>query len=149
MFDGTDLSLAYGASYDANPQFLPPVQHSPPAQAPPMEPMQSKATISHAVPPDQPYNPPTAMYAQQPSATVPAPPVESFWERLGNKKWEVVKLIVLALVVLLGISMDRVATHYLTGYIGRAFLTETQEFLIRLGYPVVIILVLWVIKALA
>lgn len=148
MFDGTDLSLAYGSSYDAAPQFqgLPP---QVPAQAPPMEPMQSKATASHAVPPDQAYAPPPAMYAQQPAAAVPAPPSESFWERLGNKKWEVVKLIVLALVVLLGISMDRVATHYLTNYIGRAFLTDTQEFLIRIGYPVVIILVLWIIKAMA
>lgn len=145
MFDGTDLSLAYGSAYDAAPQ------HQPPrlaANPPPMEPMQSnKATASHATPPDQPYNPPQAVYAQQPTAAVPAPPSESFWDRLASKKWEVVKFIVLALVILLGISMDRVATHYLTGYIGRAFLTDTQEFLIRIGYPVAVILTLWVIKA--
>lgn len=150
MFDGTDLSLAYGSSYDATPAFQPPVQTPPPAQAPPMEPMQSnKATASHAMPPDTPYNPPNAMYGQQPAAVVPSPPVESFWERMGSKKWELVKLVVLALVVLLGISLDRVTTHYMTNYISRAFLTETQEFLIRLGYPVVIILVLWIVKALA
>lgn len=89
------------------------------------------------------------MYAQQPNAAVPLPPTESFWERFGSKKWEVIKLVVLALVVLLGIAMDKVATHYLTSYISRAFLTDTQEFLIRLGYPVTIILVLWFIKALA
>jgi hypothetical protein len=149
MFDGTDLSIAYGggSSFDASPTFQPPVQHAPPAQAPPMEPMQNKATASHAMPPEVAYAPPPAMYAQQPGAAVP--PVESFWERLASKKWEVIKLVVLALVILLGVAMDRFATHYLNSYIGRAFLTETQEFLIRLGYPVLIILVLWIIKAVA
>jgi hypothetical protein len=152
MFDGTDLSLAYGApSYDPSPQFAPPpVSQPPPAQAPPAEPMQTnKASASHAMPPDVQYNPPVAMFAPQMPREAPilAPPVESFWERLGNKKGEIIKFVVLALVILLGISMDRVFTHYLSGYISRAFLTDTQEFFIRIGYPVAIILVLWIIKA--
>jgi hypothetical protein len=138
MFDGTDLSLAYGSAYDT-PAPPPPVQ----------EPVVSKAAASHAMPPEVPYTPPPAMYAQQSPTAGPvmAPPADTFWDRLARKKWEVIKLVVLSLVVLLAISMDRVASHYLTNYISKSFLTDMQEFLVRLSYPVFIILVLWVIKA--
>lgn len=152
MFDGTDLSLAYGANYDpmmmpqAAPQGPPPPMVSS-SQPPVMEPVVSKAAMSHATQPEQGYAPPPAMYAKQPAVIMP--PTESFWERMGNKKVEVIKLVVLALVVLLGISMDRVTSHYLANYIGKSFLTDTQEFLVRLSYPITIILALWVIKAMA
>lgn len=148
MFDGTDLSMAYGTSFDA-PASMMPAAPQPSPQMPPMEPMQTKGTASHATAPDVVYAPPPAMYAQQPAAAIPEPPSDGFWERMGAKKWEVIKLVVLSLVVLLGISMDRTVTHYMTSYIGSAFLTDMQEFLVRLSYPVAIILVLWLIKAAA
>lgn len=150
MFDGTDLSVAYGTSYDTmGPSMIPPPVAGPVPQMPPAEPMQTnKATASHAMPPEVAYQPPAAMYAPQGPA-VGIPPTESIWERLGSKKWEVVKFVVLALVILLGISMDRVVTHYMTSFISTAFLTDVQEFLIRIGYPVTVILVLWLIKAIA
>lgn len=149
MFDGTDLSLAYGSSYDAQPQMQQQPQLAPPANT--SEPVVSKGSMSHAMPPETVYAPPPAMYAQQ-SAAPPAslmPPSETFWDRMAGKKWEIIKLVVLALVVVLGISIDRVATHYMTSYIGQAFLTSTQEFLVRLGYPVLVILVLWIVKTMA
>ena len=144
MFDGTDLSLAYGAS-----SYEPVQQATPVSMSAPMPPKEvaPKVTASHATAPEVAYAPPPAMYAQQ-SPTVLAPPTESFWERLASKKWDVVKMVVLALVVLLGITMDRLATHYMTAYISKSFLTEMQEFIVRLGYPIAIIVVLWVIKAL-
>lgn len=138
MFDGTDLSVAFGASaYEAPPPITPP----------PPPPIQIPEVISHAQPPDIPYNPPAAMYMQQQNTMV-APPQDSFWDKLSHKKVDVLKLFILAMVVLLGISMDRIATHYLTNYVGKAFLTETQEFLVRLSYPVIVLLVIWIIKAL-
>jgi hypothetical protein len=145
MFDGTDLSMAYGSMYET--PVPPPAEqhgtHIPYTADIPLP----KATTSHAIPPEQPYNPPPAMYATQPVARVPPAYGESFWDKLIAKKWDVIKLVVLSLVVLLGIAMDRLASHYLNGYIGKAFLTETHEFLVRLSYPVTVILILWVIKA--
>jgi hypothetical protein len=152
MFDGTDLSLAYGSVYDPTVPMGPavPVQQ-PPVEVPPPPPV-PKATASHAQPPDLPYNPPAAMYTQQPG---PVPKKllvtkeESMWDRISSKKMEVFKMFALSLVVLLALSMDKIASHYLTTYIGKAFLTDIQEFLVRLSYPVIVLLVLWVFKALA
>lgn len=152
MFDGTDLSMAYGSMYEVP---SPPPQHSYTGHgghAAPPPPKQEElplpqSTTPHALPPEVPYNPPPAMYATQPAAKVPQYPSDNFWDKLVAKKWDVVKLIVLGLVVLLGISMDRVGSHYLNGYISKAFLTDTQEFLVRISYPIMVILVLWVIKA--
>ena len=145
MFDGTDLSMAYGSMYES--PMPPPIAEKPQIPYTADIPL-PKSTTPHATPPEQQYNPPPAMYATQPAARVP-PPVygDNFWDKLVAKKWDVIKLVVLSLVVLLGIAMDRFASHYLNGYIGKAFLSETHEFLIRLSYPVTVILVLWVIKA--
>jgi hypothetical protein len=147
MFDGTDLSVAYGNSFDAQQQ-----QHSPTFQQmqPPPDPTSiPKATASHAIPPDQQYAPPPAMYAQQSPKPPPsiAPPSDSFWDRVAGKKWEVFKLFVMSLIILLALSLDNVACHYLTKYISGSFLTDNQELLVRLGYPVAILLFIWVLKA--
>lgn len=150
MFDGTDLSLAYGGSVYEPPMMSSPVSVGP--SAPPViePPVITKATASHAQIPDVPYNPPVAMYAQQsPAGQATMMPVQdSFWDKISNKKMDVLKLFILSMVVLLGISMDKVATHYMSNYIGKAFLSETQEFLVRLSYPVIILVVIWFIKAL-
>lgn len=143
MYDmGTDLSMAYNSVYE---------QPSPPPQQlmqppPPMDLPLPKNTSSHQTPPDVVYNPPAAMYSQQTAA----PPVmmrDSFWDKLGRRKLEVLKLVILSFVVLLGISMNELFKHYLTNYITKAFLSETQEFIVRLSYPIGVILVLWIIKA--
>jgi hypothetical protein len=155
MFDGTDLSLAYGgASYEPLPsqQALPQQMQMPAAQPPPPPPMElPQSTMSHSQAPDVSYAPPLAMYAQQPTQQyVPvAPPQDSLWDRISQKKVDVLKLFLLALVVLLGVSMDRVVTHYLTTYIGKAFLSDLQELVVRMSYPIIILVVIWLIKALA
>lgn len=142
MFDGTDLSLAFGGNAYEPPAPSPP----PPLPVAVPEVPQPPPIISHAQPPDIQYNPPAAMYMSQQQAMMP--PQDSFWDKIAQKRLDVLKLFILAMVVLLGISMDRIATHYMNNYVGKAFLTETQEFLVRLSYPVIVILVIWIIKAL-
>jgi len=63
------------------------------------------------------------------------------------KRPEVIKLAVFSLVIVLAISIDRMTTHYLTKYITDNIFTNFQEFMLRLLYPVIVILLLWIIKA--
>ena len=154
MFEGTDLSMAYGGggfdnynsgSFPQPPQQ--PQQQPQQAQALPLP----KSTAPHSMPPDPIYNPPPAMYAQQ-SATPPpssgiVPPSDSFWDRIARKKWEVFKYFVMSLIVVLAFSIDHIVCHYMSNYISKSFFTETQEFLIRVSYPVAIILLIWILKA--
>jgi hypothetical protein len=72
----------------------------------------------------------------------------SFWDKMSMKRGDIIKLAVFSLVIVLGISLDRITTHYLSRYVSDNILTDFQEFMIRLAYPVVVILVIWVIKSL-
>lgn len=72
----------------------------------------------------------------------------SFWDRMSMKRSEVIKLAIFALVIVLAIALDRIGTHYLTKYISDNIFTEFQEFMLRLSYPVVIFIILWIVKAL-
>ncbi len=171
MFEGTDISLAYGAAYDPSPQSLaaPVVSSNSKPQPPqlavnnvmnmPQQPVQQQmahetATTSHAQAPEVLYHPPAAMYAQQPATAPTAYPVMhyeevSFWDKLAKKRGDVLKLFMFALVILLALSLDHMAVHYLTNYISKTILTDTQELLVRLSYPIIIVLVIWVMKATA
>ena len=66
---------------------------------------------------------------------------------MSMKKTEVVKLALFSLVIVLGISIDRMITYYLSKYIGDNILTDFQELLLRLSYPIAIFLLLWIFKA--
>lgn len=158
MFEGTDLNIAYGLSDDsmggmrmmddAPPK--PMIQQKPSpsalsAQAPPPPSQGFNPGTTHAV--DIPYNPPVEMYTQG----APKPIVQmgpSFWDRIAMKKNEVFKLVGLALVILLAIAIDKVANHYLTQYLAEAYLSNIYELIVRLMYPVAVLLVLWILKAL-
>lgn len=74
-------------------------------------------------------------------------PEYNFFDRMNMKKSEVIKLALFSLVIVLGISVDRMITYYLSKYIGDNILTEFQEFLLRISYPIGIFLVLWIFKA--
>lgn len=142
MFDGTDLSLAYGTP--SMEQMIPQYQQS-------AHPQEMQAPPPPPPPPQMPEmpSPPPAMFMQQTPAppAVIRPPEDTLWDRISAKKLDVLKLFVLSLVVLLGISMDRIATHYLTNYVNSALLSDFQEVLVRLSYPVIVLVVLWLIKA--
>ena len=72
----------------------------------------------------------------------------SFFDRMNLKRTEVIKLSLFSLVIVLGISIDRMLTYYLSKYIGDNILTDFQEFLLRISYPITIFLLLWIFKAL-
>jgi len=72
----------------------------------------------------------------------------NFFDRMSGKRSEVVKLALFSLVIVLGISIDRMLTFYLSKYIGENILTDFQELLLRLSYPITIFLLLWIFKAL-
>jgi len=179
MFDGTDLSMAYGSSLGGgddsmygggmgtsmqgmngngggsgaflatpvqhNVQMPPPPQNSITEQVMPATPQ----TASHAMPPEVPYTPPTAMYQQGGSKKSSSWNGDSIWDKLSSKKYDVLKLILLSLVILLAMSSDRIVNFYLSRYISGGLLSTTQEFFVRLSYPLVILLLLWMIKAMA
>ena len=72
----------------------------------------------------------------------------TFLDRMNMKKSEVLKLALFSLVIVLGISIDRLSTYYISKYIGDNVLTDFQEFLLRFSYPISIFLLLWTFKAL-
>jgi hypothetical protein len=74
-------------------------------------------------------------------------PEYNFLDRMNIKKTEVIKLALFSLVIVLGISIDRMLTHYLSRYINDNVLTDFQELLLRLSYPITIFLLLWIFKA--
>ena len=71
----------------------------------------------------------------------------NFLDRMNLKKNEVIKLALFSLVIVLGISIDRMLTYYVSKYINDNILTDFQELLLRLSYPITIFLLLWIFKA--
>ena len=71
----------------------------------------------------------------------------TFWNRFISKKYEVYKLFLFSLVIVLAIGIDKIFAHYLNKYINENILTNTQELIIRTSYPKLIILLLWIFKA--
>lgn len=145
MFDGSDLSLAY-SSYENEPpqlkQQLPPVQQQQPlpVQQPPQVSVQQ-----------QQYNPQDAMFLNSSVQQQQQQPVykyekESFVDRLLSKRYDVLKVISFALIIVLAISIDRFTTFHITQYIDSTILTKTNEMLFRLSYPVFILVLIWLIK---
>lgn len=75
-------------------------------------------------------------------------PSYSFWDRMALKRTEVIKLAIFSLVIVLAIAIDRMGTHYLSKYLSDNVFTDFQEFMLRLMYPIVIFITLWIIKSL-
>lgn len=78
------------------------------------------------------------------------PPVytrETLWDRMAMRSGEVMKMLLLSLIVVLALSIDGISTHYLTQYVTNGFFTVFQEFMVRVSYPVIVILVMWTLKA--
>lgn len=89
-------------------------------------------------------------YYQQPSKNISYKqnPTYSFWDRMSIKRSEVMKLAVFSLVIVLAISLERIGTHYLSKYLSDNILTDIQEFMLRLSYPIMIFIFLWIVKSL-
>ena len=134
MFDGTDLSLVYG---DMSQE-----------QDAPQQPQQPQQPIQQAqVQPDTPYNVPEQVYQQQQSKVIYKEPQISFWDKLGQTKGDVYKLFLFALVILIAIAFDRLIFTYLKQYIEENVVTGFNEFIVRLSYPIGVIVVIWLLKS--
>ena len=75
-------------------------------------------------------------------------PEYSFWDRMVLSKNDVLKLVILSLIIVLGISIEKVLFHYINQYLTENLLSPMQDFLVRLSIPVSVILFLWIIKSL-
>lgn len=134
MFDGTDLSLVYG---DMSQE-----------QDAPQQPQQPQQPIQQAqVQPDTLYNVPEQVYQQQQSKVIYKEPQISFWDKLGQTKGDVYKLFLFALVILIAIAFDRLIFTYLKQYIEENVVTGFNEFIVRLSYPIGVIVVIWLLKS--
>lgn len=74
-------------------------------------------------------------------------PSVSYLDQLWEKRRAILKLCVLALVVMLAISSHATVWHYLTEFVNSNDLSEQKELALRIAYPVIVLFVLWHIKA--
>lgn len=73
----------------------------------------------------------------------------SWSERMWWKRREVIKLLFLSLTVLVAMSTHSVVVTYLNRWIedaSRRTVTPRVEAVVRIGYPVGVVLLLWVLK---
>lgn len=140
MFDGTDLALVYGdlqqdqsINSNDNNQNIKQLPTKPIKQA--------------QVQPDIDYNVPEQIY-QQPNRILYKEPDINFFDKLGNTKEDVFKLFMFALVILIAISFDKLIFFYLKKYLDENLLSSSNEFIIRLSYPISIIVLIWILKSL-
>jgi len=144
----TELNIAYddykpmNDENDYQPQM-------PPQQQPQMP--QQQQQLPQQPPPQNNY-----YIQQQPQLPPPAQlpikrnryPEYSFWDRMAMSRGDVFKLVLLSFVIVLGISIEKLGSHYITQYLADNVLSPLQEFIVRITYPVVIFLFLWIIKSL-
>jgi hypothetical protein len=72
----------------------------------------------------------------------------SFWDRMVMSRREVMKLFILSIVIILGISLEKIGSHYVNQYLSSNDLTNVQELLVRLSFPIIVFIILWIIKSL-
>jgi len=63
-------------------------------------------------------------------------------------KREVLKLFILSIVIILAISLEKLGSYYMTSYLTSTDLSSLQEFMVRLSFPIIVFLFLWIIKSL-
>jgi len=71
----------------------------------------------------------------------------SYIDRLFSKKKDMLKVLQLALVIVLAMSIHFIIDHYLRNYIKNNDFTFERELLLRLLYPFALLFVLWHMKA--
>ena len=147
----TDNSDQFESLSNTQPQQL---QQSPPQQPPPPQISQSVQQQPQQVQYQAPVYQPTVPnnYSQPPapkkSIQTTRTPEYSFWDRMAMSRNDVLKLFILSLIIVLGISLERLGSHYIKQYLTDNVLSSLQEFIVRLSYPVIIFLFLWIIKSL-
>ena len=94
-------------------------------------------------------------YPYQEQASAPQPQMRiqqsnqySFWDRMVMSRREVMKLFILSIVIILGISLEKIGCHYINVYLTSNDLTYIQEMLVRFSFPIIVFIILWIIKSL-
>jgi hypothetical protein len=131
MFDGGELYGTFQAEQPPVEKQIPP---PPIIQQNKQPPPQATQDMYYHEEPKQ------VIYQQQ------QPPSESFFDRIASKRFEILKVFSFALIIVLAISIDRVNTYYLTQYVTNSILTSTQELLLRVSYPITVLIVIWLLK---
>jgi hypothetical protein len=174
MILGTDLSEAYEFAPSPSPQQQSPppqIMVAPPQSQQPnvrinqtQQQSQPKQTdpLYNAEAINQQYNMEQAIlrqaYAmanakQQQSQPAAKATVETYnneggyLDMLGSKKKDMLKLIIIAVMILLAMSIHSFVTFWLKEYIVSSELSFRQELGVRLLYPVLVLFVLWNLKA--
>lgn len=161
LMDNNNLPENY-ESADLSQQYQQPLQQqSQQQQQQPQQQPQQPPQLPQQIPVYQQPQPQSPMFQQQSVQNFYSPPQQpapkkqyqrtpeySFWDRMAMSRNDVLKLFILSLIVVLGISIDRIGSHYIKQYLTDNILSPIQEFIIRLSYPVIIFLFLWIIKSL-
>jgi hypothetical protein len=149
----TSLDLAFEEDFEPLPP-QPPPKKKPPQQQQEMEeyqpPPQQQPQPRQTTKPEQftnyyPYQ------EQQIQISQPRPQQSyqySFWDRMVMSRREVMKLFILSIVIILGISLEKIGYHYINQYLSSNDLTSIQELLVRLSFPIIVFIILWIIKSL-
>lgn len=102
-----------------------------------------QASASHGA-----YTPQTVPYIDAGSLQPPIADAEpGYFERLGLRKRDVFKLVVLAFMVTLGISVHWISSHYVNEWLESSDFDYKQRLAIRMAYPAAILFVIWNLKA--
>lgn len=149
---GEDLSKSTDENeYQSQQQSQPPIQIQPQPQPiiqPQLPSQQSQLPLQQSqmnnfyIPQQQPIIKKQYYPMQQKN------PEYSFWDRMTLSRPDVFKLILLSFVIVLGISIEKFISHYITSYLTDNILSPIQELLFRLSYPILIFLFIWIIKSL-
>ena len=75
-------------------------------------------------------------------------PEYSFWDRMVMSRTDVIKLFILSIVIVLGISIEKIGYYYISSYLNENTLSSIQELLVRLSFPIIVFILLWIIKSL-
>ena len=144
----TELNLAYSLNNEEDDEmnYPPP---PPPKQTSPQPPSPQQLQQIQQPPQQIPQQVYKLNFQQQPqqSQQIQRYPEYSFWDRMVLSRREVLKLLILSIVIVIGISLEKIGYHYISNYISSNDLTSLQEFLVRLSFPLFVILLLWIIKS--
>jgi hypothetical protein len=70
-----------------------------------------------------------------------------YFDRLGAKRKDVMRILQLSLVIVLALSLHFVVDHYLKNYLKNHDLSFERELIMRLLYPIAVIFIIWNMKA--
>ena len=173
MLYGTELDDAYnmGTSLESNMRHATQPEYSGGAEQQQQAPAQTQQTVRQAQPPvhmqyldhsQQQQQPVSAASKPQVIATQPQPPPQqrvvnyyrsnsdpgySYFDNMVSKRRDVLKIIILAVTIVLGISVHAFVDFVLREMTVGKELDFKHELGLRLLYPALVILIIWLLKA--